>query len=71
MYAHQYPRPLHCRHAGSCGAGEDQGCGGERVAKASGERAAKPSGASGSGENAGIVDLSSEELNMNDTRNYV
>jgi hypothetical protein len=41
------------------------------VAKASGERAVKPSGASGSGENAGIVDLSSEELNMNDTRNYV
>jgi hypothetical protein len=43
------------------------------VAKASGERAAKASGASGSsgGENAGVVDLSSEELNMNNVHNCV
>jgi hypothetical protein len=34
---------------------------------------AKASGASGGGggENAGVVDLSSEELNMNDVRNCV
>jgi hypothetical protein len=34
---------------------------------------AKASGASGGGcgENAGVVDLSREELNMNDTRNCV
>jgi hypothetical protein len=37
-----------------------------------GERAAKASGASGSGgENACVVDLSSEEPNMNDARNCV
>jgi hypothetical protein len=36
------------------------------VAKASGV-----SGGGGGGENAGIVDLSSEELNMNDVRNCV
>jgi hypothetical protein len=31
----------------------------------------KASRASGGGENAGIVDLSSEEPNMNDAHNYV
>jgi hypothetical protein len=37
------------------------------------ERVAKESGASGggSGENAGVVDLSSEEPNMNNMCNYV
>jgi hypothetical protein len=49
----------------SSGAGEEQGCGGERAAKAS--RAI----GSGGGENAGILDLSSEEPNMNDARNRV
>jgi hypothetical protein len=55
----------HCRDAGSDGAGEEQGCGGER--------AAKTSGASGGvgGENARVVDLSSEEPNMNDACNCV
>jgi hypothetical protein len=37
-----------------------QGCGGERAAKASGVTGG------GGGENAGVVDLSSEEPNMND-----
>jgi hypothetical protein len=43
------------------------------VAKASGERAVKASEASGGGggENAGVVDLSSEEPNMNGVCNYV
>jgi hypothetical protein len=58
-------RPRHHRHAGSGGAGEEQGCGGERAAKASGATGG------GGGENAGVVDLSSEELNMNDARNCV
>jgi hypothetical protein len=45
----------------SGGAGEEQGRGGERAAKASGVT-------DGSGvENADVVDLSSEEPNMNDT----
>jgi hypothetical protein len=57
--------PLHRRHAGSGGAGEEQGCGGERAAKASG-----PSG-SGGGENAGVVDRSSEEPNIKDVCNCV
>jgi hypothetical protein len=50
---------------GSGGAREEQGCGGER--------AAKESGATGVGgrENPGIVDLSSEETNMNGARNCV
>jgi hypothetical protein len=45
----------------------------ERAAKVSEERAAKASRESGGddGESAGIVDLSSEEPNMNDMRNYV
>jgi hypothetical protein len=30
------PRPCHRRHAGSGGAGEEQGCGRERAEKASG-----------------------------------
>jgi hypothetical protein len=46
-------------------AGEELGCGGERVAKASRESGG------GGGENAGFVDLSSEEPNMNGVRNYV
>jgi hypothetical protein len=46
-------------------AGEEQGSGGERAAKACGA-----SGGDG-GENAGVVDLSSEEQNMNDTSNCV
>jgi hypothetical protein len=43
------------------------------VAKASRERAAKASGESGGGggEGAGVVDLSSEEPNMNGARNCV
>jgi hypothetical protein len=43
-----------------------------RVA-AGGGRVAKASGATGGGggENAGVVDLSREEPNMNDTRNCV
>jgi hypothetical protein len=51
--------------AGSSGAIEEQGCGGER--------AAKGSRASGNGgeENARVVDLSSEEPNMNGARNCV
>jgi hypothetical protein len=59
------------RHAGSSGAGEQQGCNGERAAKASGERAAKASWESGGdgGESAGVVDLSSKELNMNGAHN--
>jgi hypothetical protein len=58
---------------GSDGAGEEHGCGGERATKASGERAAKVSGVSGGGdgENASIVDLSSEEPNMNGACNCV
>jgi hypothetical protein len=55
----------HCHHVESGGVGEEQGCGGERAAKASGATGG------GGGENAGIVDLSSEEPNMNDVRNYV
>jgi hypothetical protein len=47
-----------CLHAGSGGAGEEQGCSGERAAKASGESGGE------SGESAGIVDLSSKEPNM-------
>jgi hypothetical protein len=41
--------------------------------RAAAGRAAKASGANGGsgGENAGIVDLSSEEPNMNDARNCV
>jgi hypothetical protein len=62
--ARQEPCPRQSRHVGSGGAGEEQGCGGERSAKAS--------GVSGSGgENAGVVDLSSEEPNMNCARNCV
>jgi hypothetical protein len=49
----------------SGGAGEEQGCGRERAVKASGA-----TGGNG-GENVGIVDLSSEEPNMNDVRNCV
>jgi hypothetical protein len=45
-------------------AGEEQGCGGERAAKAS-----EVSG--GGGENARVVDLSSEDLNMSGARNCV
>jgi hypothetical protein len=43
------------------------------VTKASGERAVKASGESGggNGDSAGVVDLSSEEPNMNGVRNYV
>jgi hypothetical protein len=62
---HQQPRPHHRRHAGSGGAGEEQGCSGERAVKASGVSGG------GSGENASIVDLSSEKHNMNDACNYV
>jgi hypothetical protein len=51
---------MHRRHVGSGGAGEEQGCDGERAAKASGA-----SGGAG-GENARVVDLSSEEPNTND-----
>jgi hypothetical protein len=58
-------RPRHRRHAGNGGVGEEQGCGGERAAKAS-----RASGGSG-GDNAGIVDLSSEEPNMNGVCNCV
>jgi hypothetical protein len=63
--ARQYPRPRHRHHVGSGGAGEEQGCGGERATKAS--------GATGGGgvENAGVVDLFSEEPNMNGVRNCV
>jgi hypothetical protein len=50
---------------GSGGAGEEQGCGGKRAAKASGAIDG------GGGEDAGVVDLSSEEPNMNDARNCV
>jgi hypothetical protein len=46
-------------------AGEEHGCGGERAAKASGATGG------GGGDNAGIVDLSSEEPNMNGAHNYV
>jgi hypothetical protein len=46
----------------SGGAGEEEGCGGERATKASGA-----TGGSG-GENASVVDLSSEEPNMNGAR---
>jgi hypothetical protein len=56
--------PSHHRHAESGGAGEEQGCGGERAAKASGATGG------GGGENAGVVDLSSEEPNMSGARNY-
>jgi hypothetical protein len=42
-----------------------QGCGGERAAKASG------ASGGGGGENARVVDLSSEEPNMNSVRNCV
>jgi hypothetical protein len=59
----QFPRPRHYRHAGSGGAGEEHGCGRERAAKASGATGG------GGGENAGVVDLSSEEPNMNGARN--
>jgi hypothetical protein len=64
-YTCQQPRPRHRTHAGSDGAGEEQGCGGEREAKASGATGG------GGGEDAYIVDLSSEEPNMNDARNCV
>jgi hypothetical protein len=47
------------------GVGEEQVCGGERAAKASGTTGG------GGGENAGVVDLSSEEPNMNDVSNCV
>jgi hypothetical protein len=50
---------------GSGGAGEEKGCGGERAAKASGAWGGS------SGENAGVVDLSSEEPNMNGACNCV
>jgi hypothetical protein len=45
----------------------------ERRRRAGRVAAAKASGASGSsgGENAGVVDLSSEEPNMNNACNYV
>jgi hypothetical protein len=65
MSARQSPRPCHRHHAGSGGAGEEQGCDRERAAKASGVSG------DGGGENAGIVDLSSEEPNLNGARNYV
>jgi hypothetical protein len=58
-------RPHHRCHAGSGGAREEQGCGGERAAKASG------ASGGGSGKNEGVVDLSCEEPNMNDTCNCV
>jgi hypothetical protein len=61
----QYTCPRHCRHAGSCGAGDEQGCGGERAAKASG------ASGGGGGENVRIVDLSSDESIMNGVRNCV
>ena len=61
----QSPRPRHRRHAWSGGAGEEQGYGGERAAKASGESG------SGGGESASVVDLSSEEPNMNGVCNCV
>jgi hypothetical protein len=64
-FACQKPRPRHHRHAGSGGAGEEQGCGGERAAKVSGATGG------GGGENAGVVDLSSEEPNMNGACNCV
>jgi hypothetical protein len=47
------------------GAGEEQGCGRERAAKASG------ASGGGGGENAHVVDLSSEEPNLNGARNCV
>jgi hypothetical protein len=50
---------------GAVGLEKSRGCGGERAAKASGA-----TGGSG-GENAGVVDLSSEEPNMNNTHNCV
>jgi hypothetical protein len=59
------PHASNRRHAGSGGAGEEQGCGGERAAKASGVTS------SSGGENAGVVDLSSEEPNMNGVHNCV
>jgi hypothetical protein len=65
MSARQKPRHRHRRHAGSDGAGEEQGCDGERATKASG------ASGGGCGENAGVLDLSSEEPNMNDARNCV
>jgi hypothetical protein len=52
------PLHRHSHHAGSGGVGEEQGCGGERAAAASRESG------SGGGESAGVVHLSSEELNM-------
>jgi hypothetical protein len=55
----------HRRHAGSGGAGEEQGCSGERAVKASG------ASGGGGGENAGVVALSNDEPNMNDTCNCV
>jgi hypothetical protein len=63
--ARQQPCPRYRHHAGSAGAGEELGCSGERAAKVSGA-----SGGSG-GENAGFVDLSSEEPNMNGACNCV
>jgi hypothetical protein len=65
MSARQQPFPHHCRHTRSSGAGEGQGCGGERAAKVS------VASGSGGGENAHVVDLSSEEPNMNYARNCV
>jgi hypothetical protein len=35
MSTRQYPRPRRCRHRGSGGAGEEQGCGRERAMKES------------------------------------
>jgi hypothetical protein len=46
-------------------AGEAQGYGGERAAKVSG------ASGGGGGDNAGVVDLSREESNMNGARNCV
>jgi hypothetical protein len=50
-----------------------QGAVGLEKSRAAAGRAAKASGATGGGggENVGIVDLSSEEPNMNGARNYV
>jgi hypothetical protein len=72
-FARQLPRPRHRRHAGSGEAGGEQGYDGDRAAKASGARVAKVSRESGGGggESAGIVDLSTDEPNMNDARNCV
>jgi hypothetical protein len=61
----QKPHPRHRHHVGSSAAGEEQGCDGERTAKVSG------ASGGGGGENARIMDLSSEEPNINGTRNFV